>query len=237
MVGLIAGLATFSCVISEEIAGGDPFQLSDAYLHSLIWDKMIPTVKNLYDYSFDAIKWSAIIYGFPGCYQGVCFSPHAGCSTVSYNIDMMAGVIVPLTASLLFQSLTLSFIRDIAFTVILPIGFILKVFPFTRESGAFLMAAALGFYIVFPLMFVFNSVVMNAVLADSTMELKPTGGTPIYAGLFLGCYDAKEKSKAAFHTVGAILPQAVFLPAFNMIVTITFIRTASKLFAKDYILE
>ncbi|MFH1285633.1 MAG: hypothetical protein ABIH99_03545, partial [Candidatus Micrarchaeota archaeon] len=45
----IAFIATFACTLSENIAGGDPFEIADQYLYQVIYLKFVPSVLTLYD--------------------------------------------------------------------------------------------------------------------------------------------------------------------------------------------
>jgi len=231
MIGLIFALVSTTCVIAQSLAGGDPFFIADRYLHNTIWGQLAPAVDNLFQLSFKAQKWAAFTIGLISCSFGVCFQPFAGFGTLSYNFETMAALITPLGASLLFQKIFLQFVKDIAFTVVLPIGLILKVFPLTRDAGAFLIAAAIAFYAVFPLTYVFNQMIMMEVLQDPMVvtwcDTSIVGFGGGISGLGFG-------TCRALNTVGQILPQAVFLPALNMVITISFMQALSRVFARDY---
>ncbi|MCX6777344.1 MAG: hypothetical protein NT157_00480 [Candidatus Micrarchaeota archaeon] len=231
LIGGIFGLSAMVCNISELIAGGDPFTIADRYLSDLVWVRMIPAIEEMFRLSFSAQKWAAFMIGILSCMEGICFNPFAGYGTISYNLETMAALITPFAASLLFQKLVLGFIKELAFTIILPAGFILKVFPFTRQAGAFIMALALGFYVVFPLTYVFNKALMDEVSVDSTFtDWCNNEHFSFQGGLGFGMC-------RALNTVGQILPQAVFLPALSMIITISFVESMARLFEKDYLLE
>lgn len=217
LVGAIIGFASTICIISESIAGGDPFFIADSYLHKLVWTEMVPAIDNLFRASFQAQVRSALTIGILSCSEGVCFQPNAGAATLSYNFETMAALVTPFTASLLLQKLILQFVKEIAFTLILPIGLILRVFPLTRDAGAFLMAAAIAFYAVFPLTYVFNSVIMMHVMQD-----------PVIA---TWCTDSLCMP---LNVIGQLLPQAVFLPALNLVITVSFMQSISRVLSKGY---
>jgi len=52
--------------------------------------------------------------------------------------------------SLSFQHYLLQFARETMMTIFLPIGIVLRAFPFTRSPGNLLIAVAIGFYFVYP---------------------------------------------------------------------------------------
>ncbi|MBI5158537.1 hypothetical protein HY992_00265 [Candidatus Micrarchaeota archaeon] len=232
MLGMVTFIATLSCSVSMSIAGDDPYKIADKYLTGLVSTKMIPAVLSFFDKSFSAQKASSILIGVTSCMVGICFSPFAGYSGLSYNMDTLAGLVTPITASLLFQKLALQFIQQTMFLYVLPIGFLLRVFPYTRDAGAMLIALAMGFYIVFPLTYVFNKVAMDAAEKDfvNFCAGNPGGLDGISTSMIGGmCYPLV--------TVGSVLPQAVFMPALNLIITVTFMRSAQKVFSKDYLAE
>ncbi len=231
IVGLILSFTGTACMISESLAGGDPFYISDRYLHYTLWNRLVPAVNNLFQLSFKAQKLSVFTLGLISCSEGICFQPFAGLGTLSYSLETMASIITPFGASLLFQKLFLQFVKDIAFTIILPIGFILKVFPFTREAGAFLIAAAVAFYVVFPLTYVFNSTIMREVMYDPMVANWCQKGLVGWGG---GLSGLGSGACQALNTVGQVLPQAAFLPALNLVITISFMQTLSKILARDY---
>jgi hypothetical protein len=51
----------------------------------------------------------------------------------------------------------LRFIKATALTIFIPLGIVLRQFPPTRGSGAFILAFAIGFYLVFPFAFILVS--------------------------------------------------------------------------------
>ncbi|MFH1448000.1 MAG: hypothetical protein ABIG39_03995 [Candidatus Micrarchaeota archaeon] len=231
LVGIILSFMGVACLVAENLAGGDPFYIADRYLHQMIWGKMVPAVDNLFELSFRAQKWSVFTIGILSCSYGVCFQPFAGFGTLSYNFETMAALVTPFAASLLFQKLLLQFVKEIAFTIIFPIGFILRVFPLTRDAGAFLIAAAIAFYIVFPLTYVFNNLLMLEVLQDTMLVDWCDTGMVGFGGGISGLGYATCQ---ALNTIGQILPQAVFLPALNLVITISFMQTIAKVLSRDY---
>ncbi len=75
-----------------------------------------------------------------------------------------------LALALYFQINFLKWIETSMFTVYLPIGIVLRIFPWTRGAGALLIALAIGLYIVYPLMFI-------VVIANSGSA--PEGCSPV----------------------------------------------------------
>jgi hypothetical protein len=76
-------------------------------------------------------------------------------------MGMVATAFVMLEASLKAQLLLLQLIQAFVGPLLLPAGIILRFFPPTRDAGAFIIAVAIGFYIVFPLTYVINKVALD----------------------------------------------------------------------------
>ncbi|MEW6328756.1 MAG: hypothetical protein AB1468_01430, partial [Candidatus Micrarchaeota archaeon] len=134
LIGGVISFAMLSCSISEGIAGADPFKVSDKYLHGLVWGRMVPAVQSLFDLSLSAQRKAAFSIAVPSCTGLFCFSPFAGYGTASYMFETLAFLVTPISASLLFQKLFLSLVKDTFFIILLPIGFILRTVPFLREA-------------------------------------------------------------------------------------------------------
>jgi len=69
------------------------------------------------------------------------------------NYEYLANELTWLIIFLYAQIAVLKFFETSMFTVFLPIGLILRSFPPTRGAGAVLVAVAIGFYFVYPLVF------------------------------------------------------------------------------------
>ncbi|MEM4389374.1 MAG: hypothetical protein QXG98_01810 [Candidatus Micrarchaeia archaeon] len=241
MIFIAVWLSAFSCSISYELAGGDTFAKANAYLAGLTYGEMIPAIMRLYDKAWQAEKLTAWIIGISSCMSGVCFQPYAGYSMVSYNLGTVAGLLAPIVTSLMVQMLALQFIQQFAFVYLLPLGLLLKAVPFTREAGAFLIALAIGLYVVLPLTYIFNARVMAdigpSITAGSYCALKAgPGDKPGGQALDSTLEGVGGLCSTVIAVVGKILPQAVFLPALNIVITLAFTRTMARIFTRDYML-
>jgi len=242
MIFITVWLSAFACSISYELAGGNTFEKADAYLFTLTYREVVPAILRFYDLAWRAQELTAWIIGIPSCVTGICFQPFAGYSMVSYNFETIAGLVTPFAASLMMQRIALQFIQQFAFAYLLPIGFILKVVPFTREAGAFLIALALGLYVVFPLTFVFDAKVMADISAQTSpsayCSLK-AGPGDLAGGRVLDSNQALGGGlcETVIAVLGKLLPQAVFLPALNTVITLAFTRTMARIFSRDFMLE
>lgn len=64
----------------------------------------------------------------------------------------------------------LDLIARTAFTIFLPLGILLRTFTFSRGIGAFFIAVAISFYIVYPLTFLFDQKVVDALLCPENAQ-------------------------------------------------------------------
>lgn len=230
LVVIVMNIAFLACNISYGIAGDDPFKVSQKYLVDLISKSLVPLVTDLYRKAFSGMLWANVIIGIFSCSSYVCLAPWAGYAIFASNLETLATMLSPLIASLIFQKLALDFIRDYMFTYFLPLGFVLKVIPFTRDAGAMMIALALGLYVVFPLTFVMDKVVFDYAEAKYDFDkFCDSPGIPSDTGYYVGGF-CKPIVK-----IGKVLPQVVFLPALNLVITITFMRAVQKLLSKDFL--
>ena len=78
-------------------------------------------------------------------------------------MGMLANGFIMLEASLKAQMILIQIIDVIAVPILLPAGIILRFLPPTRDAGAFILALAIGFGIIFPLTYVINENSMDEV--------------------------------------------------------------------------
>lgn len=100
-----------------------------------------------------AIKINLILVSFSPSYV---FAPII--SQVSYIIRILSTIAI----SAIVQAAVLQFAAIGALTILLPTGIILRTFYPTRKLGGFLMAVAIGLYVVLPLSYVFNATMANS---------------------------------------------------------------------------
>ena len=76
----------------------------------------------------------------------------------------------------IYQVWFLDMIYSIGFTLILPIGIVLRCTPFMRKTGSAMIAIAIGFYLIYPLTFLLNYQIVE------TLEGKDWVKTPAVPG-------------------------------------------------------
>lgn len=178
-------------------------------------------------------------------------------SQVQYFIKALNFVIV----GALVQSSVLAFISVSTLTVILPVGIILRSFYPSRKLGGFLMAMAIGLYVVLPLSYVFDATIANSYMVDvnSTSIIQVTSGANgVQAGLLnFPQYNSKQPgivtafvasiTNAAesvvtgfsnivnwiFDALSYFIVYTFILPSFSLIITGVSIRELSELLGSE----
>ncbi len=92
---------------------------------------------------------------------GVSISPFLGFKVLVDLIGYVLSAQVLNLIQLKAQNILLAFARDSLFTLVLPFGVALRSFTITRSAGGALIAIAVGFYIVFPLAYVFSAEIVG----------------------------------------------------------------------------
>lgn len=215
---IIAAAATTTCSVSCSITSDNsPFTTATTYL-ATVNAGLEQNSQNLINIA-EAIRIkSALNIGLTETFV----APWNGCNIVAGNYQTFSAILSPFIGSLILQELALVMINNIAFTLLLPIGMIMRLIPFLRESGSFLIALSFALYIVLPLTY---------VMAD-----KATAGittTIVQGSNAYNCVNPGE-ALGIMQTVGTALPQALFFPALSIIITIAAARSLSKVFNYDF---
>ncbi|MEM0124423.1 MAG: hypothetical protein QXF41_02690 [Candidatus Micrarchaeaceae archaeon] len=162
--------------------------------------------------------------------------------------------------SIFVQAALLQVIALTALPIILPLGIILRVLYPTRRLGGFLIAVAIGVYVVLPLSYLLNAYMMNSYNSDfnatslSQVEMQSNSlsssigsysayNSSLSLNLFngflggIGAIIAAINSllKPMFYFVSGIIVQAFILPTFSIILTIISIRELSRVSGSEAI--
>ncbi len=231
--------ATLACNVSTEFTsaatGGryaDPFDVSYAFINDLLLREALPswleltTMARVLEYEAATVRGIGVFGGF-----GVSYRPFIGYDAIARNIDILTGIIGMFYTSLVTQRIGLSLIQATAFNLLLPIGIIMRTFPLTREAGSFLIATAVGFYVVFPLTYVMNYSLTEIIKPEIYQATWTEGVVKLYIlGQldFIGVYFMEQRFFALVDRTSILLPQAAFLPALGMIITTSFITSMTR---------
>ena len=175
---------------------------------------------------------------------GFSYPTYPGFEVIERAVDLVQMFIIPFTSSLYVQMIGLDIIHASAIVVLLPAAVLLRLFPPTREAGGFLMATAFALYFILPFTYLIHKEVMEPLFSQEFGHAM-CGGQEISSvasaapgELFMGMASRLRPDRVAldllkFPTmISYIAVQSVFLPAFSMVLVVTFIRTATKFFSQ-----
>ncbi len=118
-------------------------------------------------------KWASMTLSLMPARVGFRLQPALVLRPIMDANAMMLNALGLGLASIYGQMALLSFVKEKMFALFLPIGIILRSFPFTRSKGSAIIAIALGFYIIFPLTFYLDvQVLKNYCYVLNVSELK-----------------------------------------------------------------
>ncbi|HIG98659.1 TPA: hypothetical protein HA231_04520 [Candidatus Woesearchaeota archaeon] len=215
--------------------GRDVFEVGREYLNYISNEIALPAVINLeilklwsqfmgsWTMRWGPSVWGIILPGFPSFI------------VIERVVDFLLLLISPFTASLFVQMAILEVIRGVVLPFVLPAGLVLRIFPPTRDAGAFMIASAIGFGIVYPYTYVMHNAVVIKMLNSGASEprltktLEDSGFGEVAGNISLsGLFSADQMLLKPLHFLSYLLLQALFLPALSITITIAFIKGFSK---------
>ncbi len=230
LVTLVAGLAIGACEFSKTYMGWvtgqtryenvSPFTNAYRYLDSLINRQGINLAKSIVKSGItEQLKGTKYVFwGLPltgGC--GIAYE--ASRKARAQQKELMVDLMMPAMVSLELQKNLLMFAETISMAVLLPFAVVLRIIPFTRDAGNFLIALSLGVYVVLPATYVLNAYAAGDLAAGITsdptfLQVKTAIGDPFFAD--------------DLYNIGSILPQAILLPNVSIIILTAFVMGFNK---------
>ncbi|MDE1798681.1 MAG: hypothetical protein KGH63_04740 [Candidatus Micrarchaeota archaeon] len=177
-----------------------------------------------------------------------CFDWDSALHAKMEQAHLLANRLVPLGISLHAQYMFVQYLANNMLAVFLPIGLVLRIFPFLRGLGGLMIAIAIGFYIVFPIAFILLD---PSTVRPAASSLIPQTGAPMPAcyNTFSGMVSSLTPASLTATTTGAAenLPDAqqlgqelaklqiegFFNPLAALAVTLLFISAATPLLGGD----
>ncbi len=213
------------------------FCIARVYLNKVAFTYAVPVLIQLRSLALATEYISGLTVKIGTGNFGMQFPLNPGYMIWEHVINFLIIIAMPFTSSLIVQQVGLEVIRATMFSIILPTGLFLRVFPQTRDVGSFLIATSFGFFIIFPLTYVMHYQIMSYLWAvDSgtgytvdynTQEYQDMGATAVLQELELTPYGITHIFNAV-DRLAYLIVQAVFLPAFSLVLTTSFIRATIK---------
>lgn len=173
-----------ACSISAEVTMNalhlstpqDPFQIAQRHLGGLVMGNLRVAIGTLVRVQVLSEYLAATYIQIGGPTFGMGFAPWPVYRVISGNAQLLSGLLIPFTSSIFAQIVGLQIVQATAFAIVLPMGILLRAFSITRDAGSFMIAAAIGLYIVLPLTYVMNVMLIQGPVAGDPGSLTPVGG-------------------------------------------------------------
>jgi len=154
--------------------------------------------------------------------------------------------ITPLLVNLYGQKAALNYIAENMLAVFLPLGLLLRVFPPLRGIGGLLIAVALGFYFVFPVVYLVNDPSFVKQTKQDIKDVSQDASFACYPG-FKGAATiltipplsssagggSSDTCNNAPELIAKITINLMFYPFVALAATLIFIRTAASFLGGD----
>ncbi len=232
-------IADTACWISWDLSsdagagGANAFTIAINFV-DIHYEKTLDAIQNLYFIRL-WLDYLSSYYVMMATNPQFLVQRFPGLSSIAQNLNTLVTIFSILAGNLMVQRIILQTIEQIGFTLVLPVGLVLRIIPFTRDAGSFLIAVAFGFYIVFPLTYVMANQVLSALPdEDPPRVLTPIGALPGFP--MPGPFSFVVLS-TLYGPIGIFFDSiknldfimaATFFPALNITITITFIRSLTK---------
>lgn len=250
---LVAGLLALTQTMFDEGFGKilgtniNPYQRSYLYLDRLAVDLQRLWEKNYQDnYYIEAVSTLSIFYNATNLDLNIMAFLKPLLVEPRHVVNHL---IMQILILVYFQQTLLSFFQRTMLSILLPWGIFLRVLPPTRGAGGFLIATAIGFFFVFPILFSFI-----AMMAEEQAQLEeflqsPAAAAGIDLATFNACKDdidtaarvgeqqldpsVLSKVNQFAETLPDITVKAIFFPMVVFAMTLTFIRMLSPILGSD----
>ncbi len=174
------------------------------------------------------------------------------------EIQYIIGILSTVAIGISMQSIILQFISVTALTAILPLGLILRAFYATRKLGGFLMAVSLGMYVVFPLSYLFNAILISTYNSGFSAD-QLVQATSSLSGIQNSYFQQATRNQTAENSLGSeisgavssilntlsipitallaflssLIIQVFVLPAFSLVLTVVSIKEFSEVLGSE----
>jgi hypothetical protein len=204
---------------------------------------LILTLDSVYDQVYEKNKneefQTSVSYNIAGV--PVYFGEWSWRTKVEQN-HLLGDQITQLLVSLHAQYVLMGNIAENMLNVFLPIGLLLRVFPITRGVGGMFIATAIGFYFVFPVLYIINDPTFvkappapegGAGTTQKACFQTFSGVTSAVAEIQRGAGVGGAASSLSIddiaNTVAQLRIDVMFFPFIAFAITIVFIRSASPI--------
>jgi len=236
---LIFGTACFASDMSKAFVGGgyDAFGIANNYMQYIWKDIALDSVEKFQALALLSQWASSVTMRFGASVWGVSIPVFPAMAVVERTIEFLLMLVSPFTASIIVQQVILQVIKGTMLPFVLPMGVVLRMFPPTRDAGAFFISTALAFQVIFPFTYVMHAQIVRGILIpdaygssvtyNSVMAGNGSGYLVDYISDY-GIFNIQNMLWYPLLGISFLLLQAVFLPALSITLTVAFIKGFNK---------
>jgi len=245
---LIFGTSCFAYGMSSAFVGGgySSFDVANTYLQYIWKDIALDSVEKLQALAVLTQWASSVTMRFGASVWGIMIPVFPAMTVVERTVEFLLMLITPFTASIIVQQVGLQIIKGTMLPFVLPMGVVLRMFPPTRDAGAFFISTALAFQVVFPFTYVMHASIVRDILIPAAYN-NPVTFTSVMTGphgygngylvSFIsdyGIFDIENMLWRPLIGVSFVLLQAIFLPALSITITVAFIKSFNKFITQKF---
>jgi len=234
-LGIVAIVNEISCPNSS----ASLFDQAVSGMSTILYDSVYRTLRNLFQMMLTVSTLSNMVVEF----SGVKFNPFGGLRYLYTSLNVVSFIMESVFASLYIQLIALVVFKEIALSIIFPVGIFLRAFSLTRDAGSFLMALSLSLYTVYPYIYVVSLDAYKTVQQDITYD-KLTSGFYHSGGFAYSAYNVFSKientafwgltffnyygMRAMFLDLGGQLVLSLVIPAIAILLSTALVSSLMK---------
>ncbi|MFH0737851.1 MAG: hypothetical protein V1827_04290 [Candidatus Micrarchaeota archaeon] len=166
MMLFVLGLFTFGSIVAMAYTNGQyqtPPQAAIAYMQTTVVDSALKATVDVYKIQACTSVLSTFTKRIGEAVLTQTYKVFPGLDTFVSITNVLTFSLLSLYSTAKAQVMLLYLVDAFVSPLILPAGIILRFFPPTRDAGAFLVAVAIGFYVVFPASYLLNAKIFDEV--------------------------------------------------------------------------
>ncbi|MGC8623367.1 MAG: hypothetical protein ACP5TK_01700 [Candidatus Micrarchaeia archaeon] len=137
--------------------------------------------------------------------------------------DFINFLVVPMSIVISVQYITMHDIILLGLLILLPIGIVLRAFPFLRGIGGTLIAMSIAISILYPAVLVLlNQPIVDTIGQLNSAQTNISNNGPWWMSLVLSIVTTFDAVGAAFGSFGTIYPGLNFITAFSLMMLLQF---------------
>jgi len=177
LVLFVVGLFAAGTALAMLYTGGqyaNPPRAAIAYMQSVVMDSTLKATIDVYKIQACTSILSTFAKRIGEFVLTQTFKIFPGLDTFVSITNVLSFALLSLYSTVKAQVSLMYIFEALVYPFILPAGLVLRFFPPTRDAGAFLIAMAFGFYVVFPMTYLINGGIYTEIGAKPYNQDRPT---------------------------------------------------------------